>query len=74
MNQADTYHNSPGGLQIYDKKVFSKLGISLKFVVPQDIRYEQFSDRFFPGLSIIDVMMNCGLLKTREFLEYYDLL
>lgn len=54
---ADAYINSIGGVELYDKNVFSENGIDLSFLKPRSLNYTQFGGEFIPWLSIIDVMM-----------------
>lgn len=54
---ADAYINSIGGVDLYEKKVFSENGIDLNFLKPRPLNYAQFGGDFVPWLSIIDVMM-----------------
>lgn len=54
---ADAYINSIGGVDLYEKKVFSENGIDLIFLKPRPLNYAQFGGEFVPWLSIIDVMM-----------------
>lgn len=54
---ADAYINSIGGVELYEKNVFSENGIDLSFLKPRPLRYDQFGGEFIPWLSIIDVMM-----------------
>lgn len=70
---ADTYINARGGMELYDKAVFKQNGIDLRFNVPKPIVYHQLAPAFVPDLSIIDVLMNCGKSKTRELLSEYAL-
>lgn len=74
------YINPIGGLRLYDSANFKKHGIELWFHKMDDVRYSQFGDKFFPALSIIDVLMfNCQAqarsmltscqLKSQELIE-----
>jgi hypothetical protein len=54
---ADTYINSLGGIELYDKKYFKGCGIDLRFVRSEPFEYKQFTEPFVPLLSIIDVLM-----------------
>lgn len=72
---ADVYVNAIGGQSLYSKDEFKKNGISLYFVnTNSDLKYKQLSDIFYPGLSIIDVMMNCGKEGTIDLLNKYTLI
>jgi hypothetical protein len=70
--QADEYINPIGGVNLYDKKDFSKDGIDLKFIQTTDFEYKQFNENnFIPFLSIIDVLMFSGKNLTQESLNHY---
>lgn len=51
------YINAIGGMALYDKEVFGRKDIDLKFLMPEFKPYQQFSKDFVPGLSIIDLLM-----------------
>lgn len=69
-----TYINPCGGIDLYNDDAFSSRGIDLFFLKPQLPRYDQrLSDEFVPGLSIIDVLMNCSKAQVQEMLSMYDL-
>jgi hypothetical protein len=70
---AQHFINAIGGTVLYDKDVFIKNGIRLNFVQTNDYQYKQNSDKFFSGLSIIDVLMNCGKEHTQKLLNEYTL-
>ncbi len=54
---ATTYINPIGGVELYNKEEFKKEGLELKFIKANEIIYPQFENDFIPYLSIIDVMM-----------------
>lgn len=54
---ADTYINSIGGIEIYDKEEFAAKGVELQFIKSTPFEYSQFGAPFIPWLSIIDIMM-----------------
>jgi len=71
---ADTYCNSIGGTELYDKTVFRENGINLYFhSMDSDIAYPQFGKEFVPNLSIIDVMMFNSVEDIRKLLRRYTL-
>ena len=72
--QGDKYINAVGGIELYDKDIFSKHGISLNFIKSNLIIYSQFKNEFIPWLSIIDVMMFNSPEQIKEFLSQYDLI
>jgi hypothetical protein len=70
---ADRYINAIGGQALYGRENFRRHGIALSFLKTNDYTYPQFSDRFHPHLSIIDVLMHNGREGTRRLLEAYTL-
>lgn len=72
--EGDVYYNAIGGQQLYDSENFLKNGIKLKFVQSQDIEYHQMGGEYDSYLSIIDMLMNEGLEKTKTFLFCYNLI
>ena len=66
--------NAIGGIELYDKDVFSKCGISLNFIKSNPIIYSQFKNEFIPWLSIIDVMMFNSPEQIKDFLSQFDLI
>ena len=70
---ANTFINAIGGQALYNKDVFKRNGIDLWFVKTLQHSYRQRCDGFFPGMSIIDVLMNCGKVGTQELLGAYEL-
>jgi len=71
---ADCYINAIGGRSIYSGEIFSKKGISLKFIKTQQISYKQFDNVFVPELSIIDVMMFNSKDQIRTMLNRCELI
>jgi hypothetical protein len=51
------YINAEGGKTLYNKENFRSKGINLQFLVSNIYEYQQFGEKFVPGLSIIDVLM-----------------
>ena len=70
---ATTYINAIGGTELYDKDEFNSKGIDLKFIKSNNVDYRQFSNRFVPWLSIIDVMMFNDRSAIMEMLKQYEL-
>ena len=68
-----TYINPIGGLNLYEKEVFSKKGIQLKFIEMDRISYQQINNRFVSNLSIIDVLMFNSQKEIVQLLEKYKL-
>lgn len=57
---AKTYINPVGGRALYDKELFTRHGLDLRFLVPALEPYRQFGNDFVAGLSIIDALMFCS--------------
>ncbi|WP_313700487.1 WbqC family protein [Pantoea sp.] len=66
VENAETYINLPGGSSLYDKELFLSKNVKLDFVKPNIFPYPQTISDFQPGLSIIDIMMNVGIEKTKD--------
>lgn len=71
--QARTYINAIGGIELYSKQDFAEAGIDLKFLRPQAFEYPQFGAPFVPWLSIVDVLMFNPVESIRRQLLQYDL-
>lgn len=68
------YINLPGGADLYEKAYFTNHNVDLSFLYPKLDVYEQNKSKaFYPGLSIIDVMMNNSKGDILEMLESYIL-
>jgi hypothetical protein len=70
---ANTYINSIGGVDLYNKTIFKQNDIELNFIKSNSIQYKQFNDEFVPWLSIIDIMMFNSKDKIKEYLNGYTL-
>lgn len=70
---ADTYINAIGGKDIYNVDEFKNNGISLYFLKSLSTPYHQFSDTFYPDLSILDAIMFCSQEELQKILSYYSL-
>ena len=57
QEQAKTYINPIGGMEIYDNALFEKNEIDLFFIKTMEHKYTQYKNAFVPYLSIIDVLM-----------------
>jgi WbqC-like protein family len=55
--EADTYINTIGGTDLYNKDEFRARGVDLKFIKAKPFEYEQFNAAFVPWLSIVDLLM-----------------
>ncbi len=71
---ATDFVNAIGGQQLYRKEVFLQKDISLHFVETGQISYRQFSDDFYPSLSIIDMLMHNGVKNTYSLILQYNLI
>lgn len=70
---AQEYVNPPGGIEIYDPARFTAAGITLRFLMPENITYAQKTGKdFVPHLSILDVMMFNDQATIRRFLDCYS--
>jgi hypothetical protein len=70
---ASAYINPIGGQSLYSEKIFKEYGIELHFLKTRGIKYNQKWNNFEPNMSILDVLMNCGKEKTKDFLKEYDI-
>lgn len=70
--KATEYINLIGGRDLYSSEVFFSKGISLYFIETLRHEYKQFGNSFHPDLSIIDVLMFCGLEGTKEIVQQYN--
>ncbi|MFV8339788.1 WbqC family protein [Flavobacterium sp. LB3P21] len=68
------YLNPIGGIELYCKDDFNKIGIKLNFIKSINIEYQQFTSEFVPWLSIIDVMMFNSLEEIKQMLNEYEVL
>jgi hypothetical protein len=64
---AKTYISGQGARDYNDEKAFAAAGINLEYVTYNHPVYPQTGEGFIPGLSIIDLLFNCGP-KSREVL------
>ena len=70
---ANTYINPIGGIQLYSKDIFSERKIELMFLSAHKTIYKQFSSDFIPFLSIIDVLMFNDKKQVLEMLNDFEL-
>ena len=71
---ATGYINSIGGIELYDKEIFSQNDIHLSFLKAHEISYKQFNNEFVPNLSIIDIMMFTSIDEMKKMLDEYELI
>ena len=74
INCADQYVNPIGGMDLYDKEDFLKVGVNLNFIKSKTIEYQQFDGVFEPWLSVIDVIMFNSKDAINNMLEQYELI
>ena len=67
------YINPVGGMELFDKAIFEKSNIRLRFLQPGLNAYSQRREHFEPGLSIIDVMMFNEPAAVKHLLNDYQL-
>ncbi|MDZ7740331.1 MAG: WbqC family protein [Bacteroidota bacterium] len=70
---ADAYINAAGGEEFIPKSAFINAGIKLGFIQHKFTIYNQYNKEFFPGLSIIDVLMFNGVERTSEMVKDYSI-
>jgi hypothetical protein len=71
---ATGYINSIGGIELYDKEVFSQNDINLSFLKTHEISYKQFNNEFAPNLSIIDILMFNSKDNIKNMLNQFQLI
>lgn len=75
--QSNDYINAIGGTTLYEKEFFSSRGVSLQFVKPTLMPYEQgnsTTSNFSASLSIIDLMMNLPIKDIQMHLDSFELI
>tara|TARA_B100000795_G_scaffold268331_1_gene255098 strand:- start:1761 stop:2450 length:690 start_codon:yes stop_codon:yes gene_type:complete len=72
--KATDYINAIGGIDLYDKDIFSQNKINLSFLKTHEISYKQFNYKFVQNLSIIDIIMFNGVDEIKKMLDEYELL
>jgi hypothetical protein len=68
------YINTIGGIELYDKEVFSQNDINLSFLKSSEISYKQFNNEFIPNLSIIDILMFNSKDNIKNMLTQFELI
>jgi hypothetical protein len=66
---AQVYLSGPGGKKYLDEKKFKEAGIELRFVTYYPQAYPQLCGDFVPGLSIIDMLYNCGPQAVKRIVK-----
>ena len=67
------YINAPGGEEFILKDGFEKLNMKLGFIQPKLTSYNQNSEKFVIGLSILDALFCNGKDKTLEMIKNYTI-
>ena len=76
---ASRFINPIGGKELYPKDECRRNGIDIQYLEMKEVSYPQNSANyrengvFVPGLSIIDVLMNCGRDGTIGLLDQFTL-
>ncbi|MFQ5706410.1 MAG: WbqC family protein [bacterium] len=72
----DTYLAGVGGLSYMNLDKYKRAGISVKFQSFLHPQYPQLYGQFFPGLSVVDLLFNCGVsslhILTKDKEELYE--
>ena len=63
------YLSGSGGKKYHDESLFYNQGIKIKYTGFTAKPYRQITEPFIPGLSVIDVLMNCGINETINMLK-----
>jgi len=71
---ATGYINSIGGIELYDKEVFSQNDINLSFLKTHEISYKQFNNEFIPNLSVVDILMFNSKDNIKNMLTQFELI
>lgn len=72
--KATEYINPIGGVELYNKDIFTNEKIKLNFIHAHEIVYRQDADEFVPWLSVLDVIMWNSKDKVKEMLDQYELI
>ncbi|MDO9027144.1 MAG: WbqC family protein [bacterium] len=64
--KADQYLSGSGGKNYLDQGQFLQAGIDLKYTEYQPQPYPQPWGEFVPGLSVMDLLFNCGSEETKK--------
>ena len=67
-NQCDSYLYGGGGMKYQQNELFEEHGIKLFSQNYQFPQYEQISQPFVQGLSILDTLFHCGFEGTKKLL------
>ena len=67
--KADSYLSGVGAKDYLEPEMFEKAGIKVIWQEFKHPIYPQLYDGFVPLLSSIDILYNCGIKKSREYLR-----
>ncbi|KQQ57281.1 hypothetical protein ASF84_09015 [Pseudomonas sp. Leaf127] len=70
---ATTFLNPIGGFDLYERDLFARNGLLLRFFTMNPVRYPQFGQHFVDNLSIIDVLMFNSVEQTRALLDRFTI-
>lgn len=74
QEQAASYINLKGGMDLYDKERFRENNIILQFIGSKPVSYRQYDPLFIPSLSLIDVLMFNDKEQVWSMLNQYEIL
>ena len=66
---AQVYLSGPGGKKYLDQNKFKEAGIELRFVTYYPQAYPQLWGELVPGLSMIDLLYNCGPQAVKRIIK-----
>ncbi|MBI5804732.1 WbqC family protein [candidate division TA06 bacterium] len=66
--KAREYISGSGGQNYLDKEQFQRAGIGLTYTKYQPQPYPQLWGEFVPGLSVMDMLFNCGSEEIKNFI------
>ena len=73
LGNVDTYCNPIGGIELFDHNKYASNGIKLTFLKHSLTPYRQKSNKFIPGLSILDVLMFNSVQEVNRMLDNFSL-
>lgn len=71
---AQTYINPIGGVELYNKNYFKENGVELYFIQTGEVMYKQIQNDFVPHMSMLDVLMFNNNEEIKELLSKYKLI
>ena len=71
--KASIYINVKAGQSLYDVDAFQRKGVDLQVITTRPLPYRQRATGFSPCLSIIDTLMEVGVMEYKHHLNEYDL-